>query len=70
MLGIPLATICSRDGEGNGIEVDTMKENDPNNIENEWINRLIHEHFLSWMKIHLWMRSMKIFLLYLLLIKH
>jgi hypothetical protein len=47
MLGIPNATIHSRDGEGDGIEVDTMEENDTDIIENEGINRLIHDTFVS-----------------------
>jgi hypothetical protein len=47
MLGIPNAAICSRDGEGDGIEVDPMEENDTDIIENEGINRLIHDTFVS-----------------------
>ena len=45
MLGNPHDTIHTRDGEGEGIEVDTREENDHNIIENEGINRLINDTF-------------------------
>lgn len=41
------ATIHTRDGEGNDIEVDTREENDYNIIENEGINRFIHNTFVA-----------------------
>ena len=47
MLIILDATIRSRDGEGDGIKANTMEENGINIIENEWINRLIHDTFVA-----------------------
>jgi len=47
MRGICNAAIYSKDNEGDGIEVDTIEENDTNIIENERINRLIHDTFVS-----------------------
>jgi hypothetical protein len=47
-----------------------MEENDIDIIENEGINRLIHDTFVSMDENALWMRSMKIFMMYLLLIRH
>jgi hypothetical protein len=47
MLGIHNVAICSRDGEGDRIEVDPMEENDTDIIENEGINRLIHDTFVA-----------------------
>ena len=47
MLGNPQITIHTRDGEGDNIEVDTREENEHNIIENEGINRLIHDTFVA-----------------------
>ena len=47
MLGILNDTIHHRDGEGDGIEVGNMEENEPNIIENEGIIRLIHDTFIA-----------------------
>jgi hypothetical protein len=43
-LKIPNVTICSANGEGDGVEVDVM-ENDTNIIENEGIYRVTHKTF-------------------------
>ena len=46
-LGNPRATIHTRDGEGDDIEVDTREDNDHNIIENEAIISLIHDTCVS-----------------------
>ena len=47
MLGSTNSIIHSRDGEANIIELDPMEENDIVIIEDEGINRLIHEIFVA-----------------------
>ena len=47
MLGNIHSTICTRDGEDDGIDVDTKEGGDHNIIENEGINRLIYDTFVS-----------------------
>lgn len=45
MLGNPHATNHSRDGGDDDIEVDTRADDEQSTIENEGINRLIHDTF-------------------------
>jgi len=54
VLGLPHATISSGDGhEVDRIETNNMEEINPNNIENEGINRLSMTHLLLRMRIRL-----------------
>ena len=46
MLGNPIGTIHTRDGEGGDIEVDIMEENDQKLIGDEGIKRLINDTFV------------------------